>query len=69
MLKTLVGTAEAAHLSRDKMRNLRIPVAVVLKDYTPAVECDARTYHATLVSVKPIGTSQAVRRDDAPIGC
>ena len=69
MLKTLLGTAEAARLAQDRERIVRIPVALVLKDYKPVVECDARSYHATVVSVKPLGNSQVASRDGAPIGC
>jgi len=69
MLETLLGAAEAARLSQDRARIVRVPVTVVLKDYKPVVECDARSYHATVVSVKPLGHFQAASRDDAPIGC
>ena len=51
------------------MRIIQIPVQVVLKNYEAVVECDARTYQATLASVKPLGPYQVASRDDAPMGC
>jgi hypothetical protein len=69
VLKAVVGAEEAARLSHDRMRIVQVPVQIVLGHYAPVVECDARTYRATLVSVKPIGKLQVAKRDDAPIGC
>jgi hypothetical protein len=69
VLEVVVGATEAARLAHDRERIVQIPVRLVLTHYKAVVECDARTYHATLVSVKPLGSYQVVSHDSAPIGC
>jgi hypothetical protein len=69
VLESLVGTDEAARLSHDRMRIVKVPVRVVLKHYKGVVECDARTYRASLVSVRPLGSPEVASRDNSPIGC
>ena len=69
VLEAVVGTDEAARLMRDPMRIVQIPAQVVLQNYQAVVECDARTYNATLASVKPLGPYQVATRANAPIGC
>jgi hypothetical protein len=68
-LKALVGPAEAARLSHDWRRIVQVPVAAELKDYKAVVECDSRSYHATVASIKPLGEYRIASRDAAPIGC
>jgi hypothetical protein len=68
-LVMLVGPDEAARLSHDRMRIVKVPVRIVLKRYKAVVECDARTYKASLVSVKPLGGAEVASRDNSPIGC
>ena len=69
LLEAVVGASEAARLSRDWARIVQIPVAVTFKDYQAVIECDARAYQATVVSVKALDSAQVANRDDAPIGC
>jgi hypothetical protein len=68
-LKMLVGPEEAARLSHDRLRIVTVPVRIALKHYKAIVECDARSYKASLVSVKPLGSAKVVSRDASPIGC
>jgi hypothetical protein len=68
-LETLVGTDETDLLSHDTLRIVKIPVRIVLNHYEAVVECDARSYRATLVSVKRLGNAEVVTRDASPIGC
>ena len=53
LLDALVGADEAARLSHDRARIVKVPVRIVLKHYKAVVECDARSYKAILVSVTP----------------
>jgi hypothetical protein len=69
VLKAVLGPDEMARLSHDRQRIIQIPVALALKNYKAVVECDSRAYHATLISIKPLGEYQIASRNTAPIGC
>jgi hypothetical protein len=70
VLERLVGADEAARLSHDRERIVQLPVRIELNHYKAVIECDARAYRATLVSVNPAGEDYWVTpRDSAPIGC
>src|SRR3974390_3318983 len=67
VLERLVGAYEAARLSHDRERIVELPVRIELKHYEAVIECDARAYRATLVSVDPAGEDYWVTdRDTAP---
>ena len=69
VLEATVGKVQADRLSHGREREIEVRVEVVLANYKPTVECDARAYYATLVSVKAMGENRVASLARAPHGC
>jgi type 1 fimbria pilin len=69
VLEVTLGKVEADRVSRGTEREIEVRVEVVLANYKPTIECDARAYYAKLVSVKALGKHQVASLAKAPHGC
>lgn len=69
VLIAAVGADEATRLSHGTVRSTSLSVKVIMSKYTASVDCDARSYFASVVAVERLRDVQVGTLMDPPHGC